>query len=160
MKGIAITGLCMMMCCHRGLFGYGQLPPFCLHGHSSSNAYGSHRRQWAEAMAAQGSGGAYEISQRMTALIGWSGTADFQDQWVYGGVAERYALDPEMAQKLRKNNPEAFQNILKRMLEAAGRGFWSPDDSVLEAIREQYADIEDQIELGSGKFLEKIPERR
>ncbi|KAG5190772.1 CobN/Magnesium chelatase-domain-containing protein [Tribonema minus] len=116
--------------------------------------------KWAEAMAAQGSGGAYEISQRMTALIGWSGTADFQDQWVYDGVAERYALDPEMAQKLRKNNPEAFQNILKRMLEAAGRGFWSPDDRVLEAIREQYADIEDQIELGSGKFLEKIPERR
>jgi cobalamin biosynthesis Mg chelatase CobN len=36
--------------------------------------------QWANAMAAQGSGGAYEISQRMTALIGWSGTADFTDE--------------------------------------------------------------------------------
>ncbi|MEW6494797.1 MAG: magnesium chelatase subunit H, partial [Cyanobacteriota bacterium] len=29
--------------------------------------------KWAEAMANQGSGGAYEISQRMTALIGWGG---------------------------------------------------------------------------------------
>jgi magnesium chelatase subunit H len=35
--------------------------------------------KWAEAMANQGSGGAYEISQRMTALIGWGGTADFTD---------------------------------------------------------------------------------
>ena len=26
--------------------------------------------RWAEAMAAQGSGGAYEISQRMTAMVG------------------------------------------------------------------------------------------
>ncbi|CAM9168634.1 unnamed protein product [Chrysoparadoxa australica] len=109
--------------------------------------------KWAEAMVSQGSGGGYEISQRLTALIGWSGTADFQDEWVYDGAAQRYALDEEMAAKLRKSNPEAFQNILKRMLEAHGRGFWSPSDDVLEKIRDQYGDIEDQIELGSGKFL-------
>lgn len=35
-----------------------------------------------------------------------------------------------MAAKLRKANPEAFQNMLKRMLEAKGRGFWDPDDEV------------------------------
>lgn len=39
--------------------------------------------QWANAMAAQGSGGAYEISQRMTAMIGWGGTADFKEDWAY-----------------------------------------------------------------------------
>lgn len=36
----------------------------------------------------QGSGGAYEVSQRMTALIGWSGTSGFVDKWVYDGAAE------------------------------------------------------------------------
>lgn len=35
-----------------------------------------------------------------------------------------------MSAKLRKSNPEAFQNILKRMLEAKGRGYWDPDDEV------------------------------
>lgn len=34
-------------------------------------------------MAAQGSGGAYEISQRMTAMIGWGGTANFKEDWAY-----------------------------------------------------------------------------
>ncbi|CAM9969609.1 unnamed protein product, partial [Discosporangium mesarthrocarpum] len=86
--------------------------------------------KWAEAMSKQGSGGAYEISQRMTAMIGWSGTSGFAEEWVYDGAAETYALDEEMAAKLRKANPEAFQNILKRMLEANGRGFWDPDDDV------------------------------
>jgi magnesium chelatase subunit H len=51
--------------------------------------------KWADAMAAQGSGGAYEISQRMTALIGWGGTANFQEGWVYGQAADTYALDAE-----------------------------------------------------------------
>ncbi|CAM9137446.1 unnamed protein product [Ascophyllum nodosum] len=110
--------------------------------------------KWAEAMAKQGSGGAYEVSQRMTALIGWSGTSGFTEEWVYDGAAETYALDEEMAAKLRKSNPEAFQNILRRMLEAKGRGFWDPDDEVLKRIQQQYADVEDDIELGSGGFLD------
>ncbi|CAB1111031.1 unnamed protein product [Ectocarpus sp. CCAP 1310/34] len=110
--------------------------------------------KWAEAMSNQGSGGAYEISQRMTALIGWSGTSGFTDEWVYDGAADTYALDDDMAAKLRKANPEAYQNILKRMLEAKGRGFWSPEDDVLQRIQQQYADVEDDIELGTGGFLD------
>eukprot|EP00903_Cladosiphon_okamuranus_P008053 g7767.t1 len=109
--------------------------------------------KWAEAMANQGSGGAFEVSQRMTALIGWSGTTGFMDEWVYDGAAETYALDDEMSAKLRKSNPEAFQNVLKRLLEAKGRGYWDPDDDVLERIQQQYADVEDDIELGTGGFL-------
>ncbi|GAB1537582.1 hypothetical protein NUACC21_02270 [Scytonema sp. NUACC21] len=94
--------------------------------------------KWAEAMASQGSGGAYEISQRMTALIGWGGTADFTDSWVYDQAADTYALDAEMAERLRKANPEAFRNIIGRMLEANGRGFWQPSEEKLQKLRELY----------------------
>lgn len=102
--------------------------------------------KWAEAMANQGSGGAYEISQRMTALIGWGGTANFVDSWVYDGAAETYALDAEMARKLREANPEAFRNIIGRMLEANGRGFWQTDDEKLEKLRELYDVVDENIE--------------
>jgi magnesium chelatase subunit H len=102
--------------------------------------------KWAEAMAAQGAGGAYEISQRMTALIGWGGTTQFQDGWVYDQTAQTYALDPSMAQTLQKNNPEAFRNIVSRMLEANGRGFWHPDGEILQKLRSLYDSIEAQLE--------------
>ena len=102
--------------------------------------------KWANAMAAQGSGGAYEISQRMTALIGWGGTADFTDNWVYDQAADTYALDAEMAQKLREANPEAFRNIVGRMLEANGRGFWQPDADKLRQLRELYELTDEKIE--------------
>ena len=58
-------------------------------------------------MAAQGSGGAFEISQRMTAAVGWGATASFKEDWVWDQAAATYALDPEMAATLRKNNPQA-----------------------------------------------------
>ncbi|MFB2835255.1 magnesium chelatase subunit H [Floridanema evergladense] len=102
--------------------------------------------KWAEAMADQGSGGAYEISQRMTALIGWGGTADFTDDWVYDQAAETYALDAEMAEKLRKANPEAFRNIIGRMLEANGRGFWQPSKDKLQKLRELYELTDEELE--------------
>ena len=57
-------------------------------------------------MADQGSGGAFEISQRMTAMVGWGATARFHEDWVFDQAAETYALDPDMAAKLRKNNPQ------------------------------------------------------
>lgn len=99
--------------------------------------------KWAEAMADQGAGGAYEISQRMTALIGWGGTTHFQDDWVYDQAAQIYALDAEMAQKLRAANPEAFRNLVGRMIEAKGRGLWNTDEEMLEKLQSLY-DLADQ----------------
>ena len=102
--------------------------------------------KWAEAMADQGSGGAFEISQRMTALIGWGGTTDFQESWVYDQAADAYAFDPAMAEKLREANPEAFRNIIGRMLEAHGRGFWHPDPDKLSKLRSLYDLTDEAIE--------------
>ncbi|BAY81842.1 protoporphyrin IX magnesium chelatase [Calothrix parasitica NIES-267] len=102
--------------------------------------------KWAEAMVNQGSGGAFEVSQRMTALIGWGGTADFTDDWVYEQAADTYALDSEMAEKLRKANPEAFKNIVGRMLEAHGRGFWDASDEKLQKLRELYEVTDEELE--------------
>ncbi|QLE58185.1 magnesium chelatase subunit H [Nostoc sp. TCL26-01] len=102
--------------------------------------------KWANAMVNQGSGGAYEISQRMTALIGWGGTADFTDDWVYDQAADTYALDPEMAEKLRQANPEAFRNIVGRMLEANGRGFWQADQDKLNKLRQLYELSDEELE--------------
>ncbi|MGF1481543.1 MAG: magnesium chelatase subunit H [Cyanophyceae cyanobacterium] len=102
--------------------------------------------KWAEAMADQGSGGAYEISQRLTALIGWGGTVNFKDRWVYDQAVDTYALDPRMAQKLQAANPEAFRNIVGRMLEAHGRGFWEADSEKLAKLRELYALTDEELE--------------
>ena len=65
---------------------------------------------------------------------------------VFDGAAERYVLDEKMAEKLKNNNPEAFRNILKRMLEAKGRGFWTPSDDVIMKLQELFDEVEDEIE--------------
>jgi magnesium chelatase subunit H len=102
--------------------------------------------KWAQAMAEQGSGGAFEISQRMTALLGWSGTTDFTDRWVYDGAAETYALDRAMAEQLRRANPEAFRNIVGRLLEANGRGFWQTSPDTINQLQSLYDQTDATLE--------------
>ncbi len=101
--------------------------------------------KWRDAMLKQGSGGAYEISQRMTAMVGWAATAEV-DNFVFDQAAERYALDEEVAAQLQKSNPEAFKNVVRRLLEAEGRGMWSTDEGTLEKLRSKYMDADDFIE--------------
>lgn len=108
--------------------------------------------KWRDAMLNQGSGGAYEISQRMTAMIGWSATAQV-DNFVFEQAAERYALDEEVSKQLQRSNPEAFKNIVRRLLEAAGRGMWSTDQRTLERLRELYGDVDDLVEQGSSQRM-------
>ena len=104
--------------------------------------------KWRDAMLSQGSGGAYEISQRMTAMIGWAATAEV-DNFVFDQAAERYTLDENVAKKLQRSNPEAFKNVVRRLLEAAGRGMWDTDEATLEHLRDLYSDADDLIEQGS-----------
>jgi magnesium chelatase subunit H len=82
----------------------------------------------------------------MTALIGWGGTVDFKDEWVYDQAADTYALDEAMANKLREANPEAFRNIIGRMIEAHGRGFWQPSEDKLEKLNALYELTDDVLE--------------
>jgi magnesium chelatase subunit H len=105
--------------------------------------------KWRDAMLKQGSGGAYEISQRMTAMVGWAATAEV-DNFVFDQAADRYTNDAEVAQQLQRSNPEAFKNVVRRLLEAAGRGMWEADDKTLRRLRDLYSDADDLIEKRSG----------
>jgi magnesium chelatase subunit H len=102
--------------------------------------------RWAEAMAAMGSGGAYEISQRLTALIGWGGTTGFRDGWVYDQAADTYALDPAMAERLRQANPEAFRNVVGRLLEAHSRELWRAPADKVDRLRDLYERTDAELE--------------
>lgn len=61
--------------------------------------------------------------------------------------ATQLALAPCLAPaSRRKANPQAFGNVLRRMLEAAGRGMWNADPQTLEQLQQMYAELDDELE--------------
>jgi len=102
--------------------------------------------KWFEGLLEQGHSGATEISNRFTYMLGWDAVTKGVDDWVYKKAAETYAFDPKMRERLMKANPQAFKNIVGRMLEASGRGMWSADAETIEKLQEIYSDLEDRLE--------------
>lgn len=41
---------------------------------------------------------------------------------------------------------QAFGNLLRRMIEASGRGIWNANSDMLEKLKSMYGDLDDQLE--------------
>lgn len=102
--------------------------------------------RWAAAQLAAGPGGAYEVSQRFTALLGWGATAGFAEQFVWDGAHARYVEDEANAAALRRANPQAWGNLLRRSLEAARRGVWRATPDQVARLQALYADSDAELE--------------
>jgi magnesium chelatase subunit H len=95
--------------------------------------------KWYEGMLKHGFRGVAEIENHVANTFGWSATADAVDPWIYTEIAKTFLLDEEMLQRLEDLNPDSLLSLVKRLLEAHERGFWNPDEEILERVRELIA---------------------
>ncbi len=102
--------------------------------------------KWYEGMLNHGFRGVAEIESHVSNTFGWSATADAVDEWVYTEVAETFALDDSMLERLRSLNPHSAHSLVRRLLEANGRGYWNADPNLLARLHEISGSLEDQLE--------------
>jgi magnesium chelatase subunit H len=100
--------------------------------------------KWYEGMLQHGFRGVAEIENHVANTFGWSATADAVDPWIYTDVARTFLLDSTMFDRLQELNPHSVRSLINRLLEAHDRGFWNPDEEVLEKLRDLIADAETQ----------------
>jgi len=92
--------------------------------------------KWYEGMLKHGFRGVAEIENHVLNTFGWSATADAVDPWIYTEIAQTFLLDAEMLNRLNELNPHSVQSLMKRLLEAHDRGYWNPNEEVLERLRD------------------------
>jgi len=51
-----------------------------------------------------------------------------------------------MLERLRDLNPHSAHSLVRRLLEANGRGYWDAEESALDKLREISRSLEDQLE--------------
>ena len=103
--------------------------------------------RWIASMIRHGYKGASELSATVDYMFGYDATAGVVEDWMYAQVAERYLLDPDVAEFMARSNPWAARAIAERLLEAADRGMWSaPSEATLEAVRDRYLELEGELE--------------
>lgn len=102
--------------------------------------------KWYEGMLKHGFRGVAEIESHVSNTFGWSATADAVDDWVYTEVAKTFVLDNVMLDRLRHLNPHSARSLVRRLLEAQGRGYWAAEAEMLERLRDIFDGLEDQLE--------------
>jgi len=102
--------------------------------------------KWYEGMLKHGFRGVAEIENHVSNTFGWSATADAVDDWIYSEVAKTFVFDDEMLERLRNLNPHSAHSLVRRLLEANGRGYWDTEQSALDKLREISRSLEDQLE--------------
>jgi magnesium chelatase subunit H len=98
--------------------------------------------KWYEGMLKHGFRGVAEIENHVLNTFGWSATADAVDPWIYTEIAKTFLLDAEMFRRLLELNPHSVRSLMKRLLEAHGRGYWNPDEQILERLRDLVDNVE------------------
>jgi magnesium chelatase subunit H len=91
--------------------------------------------KWYEGMLQHGFRGVAEIENHVTNTFGWSATANAVDPWIYTEISNTFLLDEPMFERLRELNPYSLESLAKRLLEAHQRGYWNPDEEILEKLR-------------------------
>ncbi len=102
--------------------------------------------KWYEGMLEHGYEGVRQIEAHVTNTMGWSATTGQVAPWVYQRLTETFLLDEEMRKRLAELNPTASARVANRLLEAHERQYWTPDESVLEALRRVGEELEDHLE--------------
>jgi magnesium chelatase subunit H len=102
--------------------------------------------KWYEGMLKHGFRGVAEIENHVSNTFGWSATADAVDDWIYTEVAKTFLFDEGMLERLRDLNPHSAHSLVRRLLEANGRGYWEVDETALEKLRDIGRSLEDQLE--------------
>ena len=102
--------------------------------------------KWYEGMLKHGYEGVRQIEAHVTNTVGWSATTGQVDPWVYQQITDTFVLDDAMRERLAALNPMASARVANRLLEAHERQYWSPESSVLEALRQAGDDLEDRLE--------------
>lgn len=90
--------------------------------------------KWYEGMLKHGFRGVAEIENHVANTFGWSATAGAVDPWIYTEISKTFLLDGAMLKRLMELNPYSVNSLTKRLIEAHERGYWNPDEEILQKL--------------------------
>jgi len=103
--------------------------------------------RWIDAMLEHDHKGAQGIADRVEYLVGLEATTRSVGAATWRKVAQRFAFDAAMRDRLLQNNPFATAEIVQKLGEAEHRGYWQPTTAERQQLEEIYHDLEQRIEF-------------
>lgn len=107
--------------------------------------------KYIEGMKQHGYKGASDLAGVVAHCYEWDATSAVMEDWMYQGLAEKYALDRDMQEWMKEVNPWALQRIVEKLFEAEQRGLWNADEQTKRELQQIYLDIDGELEERSDR---------
>ncbi len=111
---------------------------------------------WKENMRQKGYQGAAELMIRLQNVFAWQCLTESIAHTSLDRLAEEYVNDPAMRSWFRDNNLFALEEIARRFLELQERAKWQADPEVLAALKNNYLELEGDLEGRIGEVKGEI----
>lgn len=111
---------------------------------------------WIETMKQHGFQGAQAFASRISNLFKCSATTGEVDSRLFDEVVETFVVDERNREWLSRNNPYAFEEITRRLLEAEARKLWDAPEALLDAVRNAALALEGDLEESIGDVDESF----
>ncbi|MBN2068109.1 MAG: cobaltochelatase subunit CobN [Opitutales bacterium] len=112
--------------------------------------------EWIAAKLEEGYMGVADLSIFANTLFAWSATTLLVEKRHFDRVYEVLVADNKVSDRLKELNPHAFEEITRRLMEAASRELWLADDDALEGLVSAALELEGTIEDDLGSFQGEI----
>lgn len=99
-----------------------------------------------EGMKQHGYKGAADLAGVVSRSFAWDATSEVMEDWMYEGLAKKYALDKELQEWMKDVNPWALKRIAEKLLEAVQRQMWQAEKQTLSDLQNLYLSIEGELE--------------
>lgn len=91
--------------------------------------------KWMDGAMRHGYKGAFEMAATVDYLFGFDATTQLVSDTHYALVTEAYVQNDKVRDFLRTHNPQAFSDIVNRLLEAIDRGMWEQPGALHGALQ-------------------------
>ncbi|HWR09214.1 cobaltochelatase subunit CobN [Sporomusa sp.] len=102
--------------------------------------------KYIKGMKQHGYKGAADLAGVVAHCYDWDATSAVMEDWMYQGLAQKYAIDQQMREWMQAVNPWALQRIAEKLLEAAQRGLWQADEQTKQELQQIFLEIDGELE--------------
>lgn len=105
--------------------------------------------KWITAMREHGYKGAFEMGASIDYMFAYDATTNMVDDYQYAKACDSLLFDEENKAFLEANNPQVFEEMAERMLEAVQRGLWAEPDAYADKLQDLLLEMDEKQESAS-----------
>ncbi len=102
--------------------------------------------KWIKAMQEHGYKGAFEMAATVDYLFAYDATTELIDDYQYQQVTDALVFAPANRAFMEAHNPNAYEEMAERLLEATQRGMWADDQGYGERLQNLLLEIDNRRE--------------